>query len=701
MGQIEILAPAGGFPSVEAAVRCGADAVYLGAKVLNARRNAANFDDLSLEETVKYCHERDVRVHLTLNTLMYDSEISQAVQVIEQACRADVDAVIVQDMGVVSLLQQICPQLPLHASTQMAVHNLEGALQMQQMGFQRVVLAREMSREEIARVVNGCDIETEIFVHGALCMCVSGQCYLSSMIGERSGNRGLCAQPCRLPHKVGAPGKPAGDSYCLSLKDLSLIERMEELKGLGITSLKIEGRMKRPEYVAAAVSACVQAREGEIPDISRLRAVFSRSGFTDGYFAGKLGREMFGIRQKEDVVSAQGVLGELASLYRKEAQRVPVAFRFTLRPDVPAQLRCEDHRGNVVTVSGDLPQKALNRPTDAQTVEKSLAKTGSTPYFPESIHCDLAPGLMLPVSALNALRREALEQLGERRGMLHHYQIQQLAQPVDVFPKHLDYRYPALRARFHTMEGLTQDMVDSLEMAILPLESVFNSFHNPLLKEENLDKIAVEIPRMIFHNPPQIAQMLEQVYRFGIRKAVVHNIGAVYMAGKIGFFLIGGWGLNVANTLALEKYRELGLSETELSFELSVGRIRQLGDKLPYGVVSYGHLPLMITRNCPVKNAMGCAKCGKKFRTVTDRKGVDFFVDCQNGCSQLFNGVPLYLADRMEEFQGIRFQTLYFTRETPQQIRRIIEAYRHRYGRGEAGFSEKEFTRGLYYRNVL
>ena len=324
MGQIEILAPAGGFPSVEAAVRCGADAVYLGAKVLNARRNAANFDDLSLEETVKYCHERDVRVHLTLNTLMYDSEISQAVQVIEQACRADVDAVIVQDMGVVSLLQQICPQLPLHASTQMAVHNLEGALQMQQMGFQRVVLAREMSREEIARVVNGCDIETEIFVHGALCMCVSGQCYLSSMIGERSGNRGLCAQPCRLPHKVGAPGKPAGDSYCLSLKDLSLIERMEELKGLGITSLKIEGRMKRPEYVAAAVSACVQAREGEIPDISRLRAVFSKAALPTDILPGSWDRRCLASGKRRMWSPPRGCWGS----WRRCTERKPSGCRW-------------------------------------------------------------------------------------------------------------------------------------------------------------------------------------------------------------------------------------------------------------------------------------------------------------------------------------------------------------------------------------
>lgn len=701
MGQIEILAPAGGFPSVEAAVRCGADAVYLGAKVLNARRNAANFDELSLEETVKYCHERDVRVHLTLNTLMYDSEIRQAAEVIEQACRADVDAVIVQDMGVVSLIRSICPELPLHASTQMAVHNLEGALQMQEMGFQRVVLAREMSRREILKVVEGCSIETEIFVHGALCMCVSGQCYLSSMIGERSGNRGLCAQPCRLPHRVGASGKPAREEHCLSLKDLSLIDRMEELKALGVTSLKIEGRMKRPEYVAAAVTACVQARAGHRPDLERLRAVFSRSGFTDGYFTGKLGGQMFGIRQKEDVLSAQGVLGELSALYRKESQRVPVDFSFSLKPDAPASLTCRDGRGNEAVVLGETPQQAVNRPTDSALVEKSLIKTGATPYFVRNITCNIDDGLMLPVSALNAMRREALEELGKRRQTLHRYEVRSLSEPVDAFPKLLVLRRPELRGRFHRLENVAQDMVDKLEMAILPLADVFNSFNNRLLKDENLEKIAVEIPRVIFHNAPEIQRMLEAVYDFGIRQAVAQNIGAVYMAKKAGFKVIGGWALNIANSMALRQYSELGVSQAEVSIELGVSRIRALGDYMPYGAVTYGHLPLMITRNCPVRNAMGCAKCGKRFKTVTDRKGVDFFVDCENGCSQLYNGAPLYLADRTEDFRGISWQILYFTKENPEQIRAVLRAYREGSPLEGLGLERREVTRGLYYRHVL
>ena len=709
--KLEILAPAGGRDSVEAAVRCGADAVYLGTKVLNARRNAANFDGEDLRETVRYCHERGVKVHLTVNTLVYDSEIPQAVSVIEEACRAGVNAVIVQDMGVAVLCRKICPELPMHASTQMAVHNLEGALQAKELGFSRVVLAREMSCGEIRRVAEQSGMETEVFVHGALCMCVSGQCYLSAMVGERSGNRGLCAQPCRLPHRAGGSG---GSEYALSLKDMCLIPHMRELEEMGVTSLKIEGRMKRPEYVAAAVTACVTARGGGRPELEQLQAVFSRSGFTDGYFTGKLGPQMFGIRQKEDVTAAQGVLGDLAALYRKEVQRVPVSFSFEMKRDSPTVLSCRDNQGRPAVVTGAVPEEAVSRPTTGEAVEKSLNKTGSTPYRVVKTELSMDDGLMLPVSALNAMRREALEKLSELRRNSVSYTVRNVeigqkspgigpaASPV-----------PQWRGRFHTLEGLTQDIVDSLDRVVLPLVDVFNTFNNLMLKIIPPEKIEVEIPRILFQNTEAVGEMLRKVKNFGIRRAVVSNIGAVRLAKEAGMELTGGWALNVFNSLALEEYRAMGLSGAEVSIELSAAKIRRLGgtgghESLPYGVVSYGYLPLMIFRNCPVKNAMGCKKCGKQFRPVTDRTGAEFFVDCESGgqCSCLFNGTPLYLADRLEDFAGVSWHALYFTRESPEEIRRVIRAYRKGLPWGEAGLTGGKnahgaFTRGLYYRNVM
>ena len=326
MKKAEILAPAGNMDSLIAGVRCGADAVYLGGKELSARRNAANFTDEELEEAVRYCHARGVKVYLTLNTLASDSEMNIALGIIERACEINADALILQDLGIAKLAREAAPSMPLHASTQMSVHTLSGLFELAEMGFRRAVLARELSRSELLELAEKSPIDLEVFVHGALCMSVSGQCYLSSVLGARSGNRGLCAQPCRLPFLA-----PGGVRHALSLKDLSLVESLTELEDLGITSFKIEGRMKRPEYVAAAVTACRASLDGEYSGelMNQLQSVFSRSGFTNGYYFSKLGNDMFGIRSKEDVVSAKNVLSDLEKLYGKEKQIVPTDFAFT------------------------------------------------------------------------------------------------------------------------------------------------------------------------------------------------------------------------------------------------------------------------------------------------------------------------------------------------------------------------------------
>jgi len=322
---IEILAPAGGQEQLIAAVRSGADAVYLGTRSFNARRNAENFDGESLSEAVKYCHGRGVRVHATVNTLVKDAELQSLYKEIEMLAAFGIDAVIVQDLAVAELFQRHCPSMPLHASTQMVIHNLEGALAAEELGFSRVVLARELTIEEIRKICSGTKIQIETFVHGALCMSISGQCYLSSILGERSGNRGLCAQPCRLGFKSGSR------DYALSLKDMSHISHIGELMEAGVSSLKIEGRMKRPEYVAAAVSACREAVSGKAADLTDLQAVFSRSGFTDGYITGKRNLEMFGHRTREDVEASKTVLGKIASSYRNELSRIPVDMKLLLK----------------------------------------------------------------------------------------------------------------------------------------------------------------------------------------------------------------------------------------------------------------------------------------------------------------------------------------------------------------------------------
>ena len=380
----EILAPAGSPEALRAAVRCGADAVYLGASAFNARQGAHNFDTAALREAVSYCHARGVAVHLTLNTLVRQDELHAALKVAEEACVLGVDALIVQDVGLARRIRAAAPGMALHAATQLSCHTPSGVRFLRDSGFSRVVLAREMSRDEIAACAGqGCELE--VFVHGALCMCVSGQCYLSAMLGGRSGNRGLCAQPCRLPFAPADSGRRAREGEAaLSLRDLSLQAYGADLAALGVDSLKIEGRLKRPEYVAAAVSVYRAAVRGEAPapGLSEyLQAVFSRSGFTDGYYADQRGGGMFGTRRREDVQAAAPVLSRLERLYDKETGRVPVTLTFAMTAD-EATLTAADSEGRTVTVAGDPPQPAVNHPLDAERAAASWARRGAPPFAP-------------------------------------------------------------------------------------------------------------------------------------------------------------------------------------------------------------------------------------------------------------------------------------------------------------------------------
>ncbi len=370
----EILAPAGSPQALIAAVRSGADAVYLGIKNLNARRSAENFDDEQLKEAVAYCHKHNVKVHLTLNTLVSDGELEKAQEAVQLACEAGVDAIIVQDIGIAELIHRTAPDMPLHASTQMSVQTAAGLKRLKRLGFTRAVLPRELSKEEIKKLCENSPVELECFVHGALCMCVSGQCLFSAVLGSRSGNRGACAQPCRLPFSV-----ENGTGHDLSLKDLSLIDYISEMAEMGVCSFKIEGRMKRPEYVAAAVKACRNSVDGVTDNALRddLRSVFSRSGFTDGYYRNKLGYDMFGIRRKDDVTAASGVLKKLEKLYEKEQADTVVDFAFTALKGEPISLAARAGAKNVF-IEGEVPQLAINKATTAEAVHNQLSKVGGT-----------------------------------------------------------------------------------------------------------------------------------------------------------------------------------------------------------------------------------------------------------------------------------------------------------------------------------
>jgi putative protease len=407
---MEILAPAGNMESFKSACYAGADAVYVGLNKFSARANADNFDFAELEQVTAQSRLFGMKVYLALNTLVYDNELDELHEYIKNAAASGVNAFIVQDLGVAALVKEIVPYMPLHASTQMTVTTVEGAKMLKSMGFERVVLARELNREEVRRITQEAGVETEVFVHGAHCVSVSGQCYMSSFFsgksaffGGRSGNRGNCAQPCRLDFRGGE------QDYILSLKDLSLIGHIEELREIGVKSLKIEGRMKRPEYVAAAVDACRTAFAGKSPDMDLLRNVFSRSGFTDGYFLSDYS-DMQGTRTKEDVLAANKALEQIRGRFKNPVKRYEIDFFVRIRANEP--MYCSISLSDIrISVAGNVPEAAETRGITDDFVKTQMLKLGGTIFTVKNIKCEIESWLFVSVKNMNELRRAAIESI--------------------------------------------------------------------------------------------------------------------------------------------------------------------------------------------------------------------------------------------------------------------------------------------------
>lgn len=690
--KMEILAPAGSPECLEPAVRCGADAVYLGASRFSARSSAANFDRAALADAVQYCHARGVRVYLALNTLLHDDELPDALALAEYACTLPVDELIVQDLGLIRLLRACAPKLKLSASTQMSIHSPAGAALCASLGMGRVVLSRELSGCEIRAIADAADVELEAFVHGALCMSVSGQCYFSAMLGGRSGNRGRCAQPCRLPFAA-----PGGTGHDLSLKDLSLIDQLDAMADAGVCSAKIEGRMKRPEYVAAAVTACRCARDGE-PEPEglhgALRSVFSRSGFTSGYFDGARGRAMFGIRQKEDVEAASpAVLGQLHTLYRAERPRIAVTMQFTAHAGAPCVLSiCDGPRA--VFVTADPPQPARTRPLTSADAARSLGKLGGTPFFVENeaddIACSIDDGVMLPASALNALRRAAVDALLRARAAHTPVDFDASAAP-ERLPERPRPAQAALRLHFGDPAQLPHAVPPQTELIYLPLDAPEAAVAQA---QALCPRVGFTLPRGTFGTEPAVVGALRRARERDIADVWCGTLNTLAMARASGMTIHGGFSLNAANSRAVEQLALLGAADLELSPELTLAQMAQLRRTLPLGALIWGRLPLMLTRCCPIRNGTDCAHCTKR-GALTDRKGAQFPVRCGGGCSEVLNSVPLCWLDRQRELPALSFVSMRFHVENRVEIEETL-----------AHFSAQTrplspITRGLYEKGVF
>ena len=679
MNNAEILAPVGSEEQLLAAVRSGANAVYLGTKSFNARRNADNFDNLNLNQAVKYCHSYNVKVYVTLNTIVFDKELKSLYETIKEIAKSQADAVIVQDFATVKAVKKICPSLPLHASTQMAIHNVSGVKVLEKLGFTRVVLARELSFREIEKIVKSTTLETEVFVHGAHCMSVSGNCYISAFLGERSGNRGLCAQPCRLDWKVD------NKNFALSLKDMSYIDHLKELENIGVTSLKIEGRMKRPEYVASAVTACKNALNNKDYNKELLKAVFSRSGFTDGYLMDKRNSDMFGYRSKDDVISATNdVFKELQALYKNDTPVTPVDMCFT----ITNESACLEATANGVTVTatttgGEIP---IKNALSLEMAEKNLKKLGGTPYFLNDLKFNNPQNLTLSLSVINALRRECVEKLDLKSNSCDR----------EVFDVSLEFKEnnkkktPTLRARFSEFRQYSPDF-DCCEYLIFPIKEVLS--HKEDL-EEIKEKVIIELPDMIYpFYEEKILSNLQELKSFGFKNAISGNIGGIEIIKKAELNAFGGHTLNIANSEAIEFYEHAGVKDLTLSIELSTKAIDNISSDAKIGAFCYGNLPLMFFRSCPLKQKDGCGNCNGK-RKITDRKNIEFNVLCHDKVySVLHNSVPLYICDKIN--LNCDFTTMYFSNESKDECKEILKLCKNKQS---APFKK---TAGLYLREVL
>ena len=690
---LELLAPAGSMEAVAAAVQNGADAVYLGYGDFNARRNAKNFSQEEFAAAVSYCHVRGAKVYLTLNTLLTDRELPRAAEFAAQASALGADAVLVQDMGVVRLLRQVAPDLPVHASTQMTLHNLDGVKMAAELGMTRAVLSRELSRDQIEYICQRSPIEIEVFAHGALCMCYSGQCFLSSVIGGRSGNRGLCAQPCRLKYGWG----DKADSNPLSLKDLSLAGHLRELRKMGVACLKLEGRMKRPEYVAVITGIYSRAiredREPTAEELEQLRAAFSRQGFTQGYYLDQQGPDMFGVREEEK--EPKELFAMARNTYQSgEAQRVPVTFYAMIRPGEPTHVGVEDPQGRVVTVEGQVPEAARTRALTAEAVETQLSRTGGTPYRCVKVRSLVEEGLSLPLAALNALRREALDGLTKQREQLPQRRQGEF---------HPGARYenrkepPALTLSVHTAEQVTGELLAlGPAMVYIPLEEL--AAHPEKAQAPAGTKIGVTLPRVAWDREmDQVTDQLRLVRDLGITDALIGNLGMAPVAQKLGFTLRGDFGLEVYNSQAVKEYKRLGFSSLTLSFELKFPQLRDISKSLDTELITYGRLPLMLMESCIIKNRTGSCNC-QNTNILTDRKGARFPVVKAPGCrNELLNSQKLFLADKAADYRriGLWAQRLLFTTENPRECVQVTQRYLD-----QGSWSPNEYTRGLYYRDV-
>ena len=658
----ELLSPAGSLEAFEAAIDGGADAIYVGGASFNARANAKNFSEEEMREAVKMAHLYGVKVYQTVNIMIHGKETAELLRAAEKSAEMGVDAFIVSDLGAARLIHSHLPEMELHGSTQMSVHNAAGARLLADYGFSRIVPARELSKKDIQTLVDENPLEVEIFIHGAMCVCHSGQCLFSSLVGGRSGNRGLCAQPCRLPY-AGGEGR-VGDKYPLSLKDMSLSTHVKEIIESGVASLKIEGRMKSPEYVRGVTRIwrrlLDEGRDATGDDLRELSDLFSRGGFSDGYYTESIGRKMLGVRSDEDKQASREI-----EKFNKITRKIPVSMDVRLAEGENSRLTvtCYDKS---VTVEGDAPQAAINAPINEDTVKKCMAKLGDSCFALENINIDLGDRVMMPISQMNALRRSGVSALEDEMTKLE----PQAVSEIDLAKPEGEAQNRRI-GRFLNSKQIGDTAREFFDVILLPLDAF----------DKKADGIVM--PPVIFDSETDRAiGLLRKAVQDGAKYAVVTNLGQIEMLKKYApdMELIADFRFNAANDQTVRFFEEQGFSSVVLSTELTLPQIRDV--KGAKAVVVYGRIPLMTLEKCVIKELYGdkraCEKCSKCEAELKDRRGFVFPVIREYPHRNIvLNSLPTQMSDRENELQaaGVTDRHYLFTVESRNEVDRLIKEH--------------------------
>ena len=658
----ELLSPAGTREAMRAAVAAGADAVYFGADAFNARANARNFTADELADAVSMLHAHGVKSHVTLNVQVFDRELSDALRCAENIYRAGADAIIVSDLGLARLLRQYFPDIELHASTQASGHSVRDAEYFASLGFSRMVCARELSASDIKTLAERSPIGIEMFIHGAICVSISGQCLFSSMVGGRSGNRGECAQPCRLPYNGGYP---------LSPKDMCLAGHMTEIVKLGVCSLKIEGRMKSPEYVYRTTELyrrlIDEGRDATASEIKSLSAVFSRSGFTDAYFTGSVKSDpnaMLGVRTDADKDATRESSFTVPTAEKVQLDAIHAKFRL----GEPSLLTVQVGKRSV-TVTGAIPDAAITRPLTAEYVSAQLTKFGSTEYAVTDKTCvdiDVAEGIITPASAINELRRRAVSALsGVRRSEL----------PENAVPsrERIKRTEPILTAEFLRAAQITSHARNFFDRIYLPL-----SEYNSTMDGES--PCGFVMPPVVYdRDEAHVSKMIADAAAAGAASCILSGTGQESLVHGYGLNIIAGHRYNVCSTETAIAAVDAGADIITASPEATAAQIRDMAARVPIAVTVYGRVPLMVTERCIIRAVAGDrCRCGERPVWLSDRRGVRFPMYKSGDCGTVIcNSVPIWMGDKTDELTRLSCRAWHFmfTDEDAAAVDEIIDNF--------------------------